>query len=311
MKILMAGATGLIGSALAPFLKERGWSIARLVRSHDVLADDTAFWDPQGDFVDIPKVDWIGGDEGFAAVVNLAGEDISKQRWTPEFKAVIRDSRVRTTSLLSRTLGQLKRKPSLLVNASAVGIYGSRGGVLLDEASAPGEGFLADVAKAWEAVTRAASDAGIRVVNTRFGMVLSAKGGAFKKMISLAKIGGAAPFGEGDQYMSWITIDDVVAALAFILSNDSLKGPVNVTSTNPMKNIEFSRVMQYYFKAPIAMHVPAFVLSIALGEIAQEVLLASQRAVPAKLIQAGFSFRHTTLEPAIRYLTSERVEGEV
>ena len=312
MKILLAGSSGFIGSALTPFLTQQGYQVVRLVRSQDQLTDQTAFWDPQGDDIDLQKLDRIGGDEGIKAVINLAGEDMSKKRWTPEVKEVIRESRIRSTKLLSETLAKLRLKPGLLVNASAVGIYGNRAAEVLDEDSRPGEGFLADLAKDWEAATYPAADAGIRVVRSRFGIVFSAKGGALKKLIGMAKIGGAAPWGEGAQYMSWIVIDDLLRAFKHVISTESLSGPVNFVSTNPMKNVEFSHSMQYYFKAPLTLHIPAFILRMVIGEIADEVLLTSQRVLPTKLTRTGFKFRYTQLEPALRYLTSEKLQpGEV
>jgi len=309
MKILIAGASGMIGSALGETLKSEGFTVAMMVRDRDLLTDETAFWDPFDDTIDIPKLDWIGGTEGFRAVVNVAGESMANGKWTEEYKQRIRDSRVKPTALLANALTELKVKPGVLVNASAIGIYGDRGEALLDESSPPGnDGFLVAVCKLWEAATKPASDAGIRVVNTRFGLVLSTKGGALKRMITMAKIGGAAPLGEGNQWWSWVTIDDAVRAIIHVIQTESISGPVNVTNTNPLRNVDFSHSMQYYFKAPIHMHIPPFVLRMMVGEMADEVLLASQKALPVKLRQTGFKFRHENLEPALRYLTSERVE---
>ncbi len=308
MKILISGSSGLIGSALMESWEKQGHKVARLVRSHDRLTDDTAIWEPEGNLIDIPKLDWIAGDDGFRAVVNLAGKNIFEGRWNPERKAEIKNSRVMGTKHLSGALGKLKIKPEVLVSASSIGFYGDRGSEILNEESESGRGFLAEVAREWEAATAAASDSGIRVVNSRFGIVLSKEGGTLRRMIRLAKIGGAAPLGEGDQYMSWISIDDTVNAVNHILVKDSLRGPVNVVSTSPIQNVDFSRTLQYYFKAPVYMHVPALLLNIIMGEVAEEVSLASQRVMPVRLRQSGFKFRHTTLEAALRYLTSEKVD---
>ena len=309
MKILIGGASGLIGTALTEKFKSDGLEVVKMVRDHDLLTDRTAYWDPMRDVSDTPKLEWISGGEGFRAVINLAGENLAKGKWTDEYKQRIRDSRLNSTTLMANALTQLSTKPRVYINASAIGYYGNRGEEHLDETSAPGtDGFLTALTKKWEAATIPASDAGIRTVMARFGIVLSAKGGALQKMISMAKVGGAAPVGEGTQWWSWITIDDAVEALVHIIKNEKLSGPVNIVNSNPMRNEDFSRSRQFYFKAPITMHGPKFMLNLTLGEMAEETLLASQKVMPVKLRGAGFKFKHTSLEPALRHLTSVRIK---
>lgn len=308
MKVLISGASGLIGTAFAEEIEANGVTPVKLVRDRSKLTDTNALWEPEHGVIDIPKLDWIAGTEGFRAVVNLAGENIAMGKWTDEYKIRIRDSRIKSTTLLAESLSKFKVKPPVLVNASAIGYYGNRGDELLDEHSSPGtNGFLTALAKDWEDATKPASEAGIRTILARFGIVLSAKGGALKKMISMAKIGGAAPVGEGNQWWSWITIDDAVRAIVHCIRTESISGPVNIVNTNPMKNLDFSQSMQVYFKAPVHMHVPAFMLKMTMGEMAEEMLLASQMVSPLKLRQTGFKFRHTHLEAALRHLTSTRV----
>jgi len=311
MKILIAGASGLIGSALTEMFESSGATVVKMVRDRERLTDENVLWEPDREAIDIPKLDWIGGTDGFRAVINLAGENIGKGRWSDEYKIRMRDSRVKSTALLSRALTELEVKPGVLVNASAIGIYGDRGETHIDEDTPVGtSGFLVELSKKWEDATKPASEAGIRVVLTRFGLVLSTKGGALKKMIAFAKVGGAAPIGEGNQWWSWITIDDAVRAIEHVIKTESISGPVNVVNTNPLRNIDFSRSMMFYFKAPVHMHVPAFLLKGLLGEMASETLLASQKVLPIKLRQTGFKFQHTKLEAALRHLTSTRIEGD-
>ncbi len=307
MKVLITGSSGFIGSALVESFEQQGHQVAKLVRDHDLLNDNSAFWDPSTDTIDIPKLDWIAKDEGFRAVIHLAGKNIMSVRWSPETKPELKESRVKSTKLLAGALTRLKVRPSVFISASGVGYYGDRGNEILNEDHGPGTNFIAEMAVEWEAATSTASEAGIRTVNSRFGSVLSTKGGALKKMIPLFKIGAGAPLGEGNQYMSWITIEDTVRAINHIIMTETLEGPVNITATTPVTNIDFSRILGYYFKAPIVMHVPAFMLHLMFGDVANDVMLASARVMPVKLIQSGFKFRHTKLEPALKDLVAKNI----
>jgi len=302
MKILLTGSSGLIGTALIRSWEKQGHKVASLVRSHDLLGDDTAFWEPYGDTVDIPKLNWIAGDEGFGAVVHLAGENVGNSRWTPERMEEIKGSRVKGTRLLSESVGKLDKLPRVLVSASATGFYGNRGSEFLNEDSVVGTGFLAEMTQAWEAATSPAREAGIRIVTPRIGVVLSNRGGLLKKVLPLFKIGAGAPLGEGEQYMSWIAINDLVRAFNHVIANDKLVGPVNFTSPTAVTNQDFTRSLGYHFKAPVFLHAPEFLLKALFGDMAEEMLLVSTRVIPVKLMQSGFKFRHTTLEDALNHV---------
>jgi uncharacterized protein (TIGR01777 family) len=296
MKILVTGSTGLIGSALIPFLTTGGHSVVRLVRSPPAPGGEEVHWDPDANAIDAV------GLEGADAVVHLAGENVFG-RWTDEKKARIRDSRVGGTTLLSETLARLTRPPSVFVCASAIGYYGDRGDEILTEESAPGSGFLAGVCRAWETATGPAAAAGIRVVNTRFGIVLSPGGGALATMLTPFKMGAGGKVGSGDQYVSWISIDDAIGAILHALQVDSLRGPVNVVAPNPVTNARLAETLGGVLSRPAAFTVPAFAVRLALGaELADETVFASQRVEPSRLLSSGYTFRHTQLEGALRHL---------
>ena len=234
--------------------------------------------------------------------MHLAGETIATGRWTAARKARIRDSRVRGTGLLTRALVKLDRKPRVFVSASAVGIYGTRGDEVVDERSAPGQGFLAEVCSQWEAATRPATDAGIRVVNVRVGVVLSGTGGALAKMLPPFRLGLGGVMGSGRQYMSWIAIDDVVGAIEHLLLADTVVGPVNLVAPDPVSNREFTKTLGRVLRRPTILRLPAFAIRLGLGEVADELLLASTRAQPARLTASGYQFGYPTLEGALRHL---------
>ena len=294
MKILVTGASGLIGSALVPFLTTGGHDVVRLSRGR--TGGGTVSWNPDAGTID------RAGLEGLDAVVHLAGENISTGRWTAEKKARIRDSRVAGTRLLSETLASLSRPPKVMVAASAIGFYGHRGRDVVDEDSAPGAGFLADVCKEWEAATAPAAAAGIRVVTMRFGVILSGSGGALASMLTPFKLGAGGPIGGGEQYMSWIAIDDAADAVLFALTTPSLSGPVNAVAPNPVPNAEFARTLGAVLSRPAILPMPAFAVRLLFGEMGDELLLSSTRVEPHRLQTAGFSFRFPQLEPALRYL---------
>jgi uncharacterized protein (TIGR01777 family) len=294
MKILVSGASGLIGGTLVPFLSSGGHEVIRLGRGRKRAG--TATWDPDKGTIDREAL------EGLDAVVHLAGENISTGRWTAQKKARIHDSRVHGTRLLCEALAGLQRPPSVLVAASAIGFYGNRGRDIVDEDSAPGGGFLADVCKEWEAATAPAVARGIRVVNMRFGVVLSGNGGALASMLTPFKIGAGGPIGGGEQYVSWIAIDDAADAILFALTTPSLSGPVNAVAPTPVTNAELTRTLGAILSRPAVLPMPAFAVRLLFGEMGDELLLSSTRVEPHRLRTAGFTFRFPVLEPALRHL---------
>ncbi len=281
MRVLISGSTGLIGSALARSLEADGHAVIRLAR--------TGRGANLFDATDPPACD---------AVVHLAGEPVAG-RWTAARKAAIRDSRVGGTRSLCGVLLRSDLRPHVLASASAVGFYGDRGDAILTEASPAGHGFLAEVAGEWEAAVRPAVEAGIRAVQLRFGVVLSKAGGALAAMLTPFRMGMGGRVGSGRQYVSWISLDDAVRAVRFVLDTGSLSGPVNVTAPNPVTNADFARALARRLGRPSVVPVPAFAVRALLGEAADELLLASARVMPARLLEAGFSFRHATLETAL------------
>lgn len=302
MKILISGSTGLIGSALVPALQGAGHEVTRLARPtpgadprQPESGGATIEWRPERGLLDHARI------EGFDAAIHLAGENIAG-RWTPEKKEAIRESRVQGTRLLAETLGRLERPPHTLLCASASGIYGSRGDEPLSEESAHGKGFLADVCRQWEAATDPAASRGIRVVNLRFSMVLAAHGGALAAMLTPFRLGLGGPLGDGRQFMSWVTLGDVVRAALHLLATESLKGPVNIASPHPLRNRDFASMLGHALHRPAIVTVPAFALRLFFGGLADEVLLSSQRLVPEHLQNSGFQFEWPDLRGALRHL---------
>lgn len=296
VNLLLSGSSGLIGTAAVSRLRAEGFSLGRLVRSRHFSPEPEILWNPIARILDSK------GLEGFDAVIHLAGDPIAAGRWTPEKKASIRDSRVKGTRFLCESLARIDHPPRTFVCASAVGIYGNRGGVILTEESPPGTGFLAEVGQEWERACEPALLKGIRVVNLRFGIVLSPKGGALKMMLPPFRLGLGGRLGSGKQWMSWVTLDDVVQAVHHALNTESLRGPVNVVSPNPVTNEEFTRALGLVLRRPTALSVPAFAARIAFGELADEALLASTRVEPKRLKLSGFRFQDPELEPALRKL---------
>ncbi len=294
MNVLITGSTGLIGSALVSSLSSQGHRVTPLVRRPPQSQEIP--WDPEKRILVPNRI------EGFDAVIHLAGDPIAKGRWTPQKKEKIRRSRVEGTQFLAETLRGLKNPPRIFVCASAIGIYGHRGNEPLREESPPGTGFLAEVGQAWEKATTPAVQRGIRTVSTRFGIVLSPKGGALQMMLPIFKIGLGGILGNGQPYMSWVSIEDVVGALQHILLTDSLRGPVNVVSPHPVTNREFTKTLGKVLRRPTIFPVPAFVVRLAFGELADEALLASTRVEPARLLQTGYRFHHPDLEGALQAL---------
>jgi len=296
MKVLVTGSSGLIGSAIVSALEDRGHQIVRLVRFEKQKAENTLLWDPEHHELNLADF------EGFDVVINLAGENVGNGRWTEAKKKKIRDSRVLTTHMLSELLVRLETPPRLLINASATGYYGDRGEHELDESSPPGEGFLAEVSQQWEDATQPASEKGIRVVLLRFGVVLSRKGGALAKILFPFRLGLGGVIGSGKQYFSWIAIDDVIGVILHVISHDSIVGPVNVTAPNPVTNQAFTKTLGKVLNRPTIFPLPAAIARIVMGEMADETVLNSIRAVPKKLESTGYTFLYPELESGLKHV---------
>jgi uncharacterized protein len=286
----------LIGSALVPFLRAEGHSVVRLVRGRARVNEECVLWNPETALLEASQLD------GFDAVIHLAGENVGTVRWSHEKKSRILQSRVNSTRLLSETLAALKLKPRVLVSASAIGFYGSRGDELLAEDSTGGIDFFSEVCSQWEAATRSASEAGIRVVNPRFGLVLAANSGALAKMLPSFRWGMGAILGDGNQVMSWIMLEDVLGFFRLALTNGSLSGPANVVAPAPVTQREFARTLGQVLGRPVLLRIPRSILRVVFGTDLAEVLLSSQRVSCARLESFGFEFRYPELHGALRHL---------
>jgi len=295
VRILVTGASGLIGSALVSYLTAGGHAVTRLIRAQPRPGQGEVHWDPEAGKLD-PMVL-----QGVDAAVHLAGESIA-QRWTPERKAKILKSRARGTRLLSESFARLTQPPCVFLCASAIGYYGDRGEEVLTEDSPSGVGFLAEVCRGWEAACAAAVQKGIRVVNLRMGIVLSAAGGVLPRMLLPFRMGLGGRIGSGRQYMSWIALDELVGVIIHALTCDILAGPVNAVAPHPVTNLEFTRTLGRVLRRPTVLPVPAFAARLALGEMADSLLLASARVEPARLAASGYAFRYPELEGALRHL---------
>ncbi len=294
MRILVGGASGLIGSALVPLLASQGHRSIRLVRGRSARGEDAVAWDPDAGSIDSARL------AGIDAVVNLAGATIARWPWTAAHKRRVLESRVRSTALLARTIAGLRPRPRVFVAPSAVGFYGDRGDEILRETSTSGTGFLADVCVAWEAAAAPARDAGIRVVTPRIGMVLSSAGGALGALLIPFRLGLGGVIGSGRQFMSWIALEDLTSVIAEAIARDDWSGPWNAVSPEPSTNAEFTRTLGRILKRPTLLPLPAFAARLVLGEMADALLLSSARVEPARLLASGFEFRFPTLEAALR-----------
>lgn len=293
MDVVVSGASGLIGTALANSLLSDGHRVRRL-RRDGVTDGDDIVWDPEAGRIDAPAL------EGVDAVVHLAGEGIGEKRWTAEQKQRIRDSRVRGTAVIAAAVASRERKPRVFVSASAIGYYGNRGDEVLTETSGPGDDYLADVCKAWEAETKPAIDAGVRTVHLRTGIVLAKHGGVLQRMLVPFKLGLGGKQGSGSQWMSWIALDDAIGAIRTIIDAPDISGPVNLTAPNPVSNADFAETLGRVLHRPTVLPTPMFGLKLRYGaELVETLLLVSQRVRPARLEAADFPFEYPVLEPAL------------
>lgn len=296
MKALITGASGLIGTELAGSLREKGYELLLASRSEPKNSEQIK-WTVEEGFSD----DDLQRLEGLDAVIHLAGENIAGLRWTEEKKNAIRDSRVLGTRSVVEALAKLDRKPKVFIAGSAIGFYGSRGDEEMTESASPGNTFLSSVSKEWESESRRAEDLGIRTVLLRTGIVLSKNGGALATMLTPFKLGVGGVIGSGKQWMSWISLDDVISIINFAIENESLRGAVNVTAPNPVTNEEFTKVMGDVLYRPTFLPLPEFAVNMIFGEMGDALLLDSTRVIPKRLLDSGYEFKFTDLKPALEH----------
>lgn len=299
MRVLITGGKGFLGSRLAALLTKNGHQINFLTRRPNPGSAQDIYWNPEENQLD-PKLI-----EGFEAVIHLAGDSIAAGRWTSAKKDRIRNSRVHGTRILSQALAKQFHPPKTFITASAIGFYGHRGDEPLSEASLKGTGFLSDVCFEWEAAADTAKDKGIRVAHARIGIVLGPGGGALAKMLLPFKMGMGGKLGSGEQFMSWVSVDDVIRALDFSLTHQNIRGPFNVTAPTPVTNEEFTKTLGKVLHRPTILPAPGFGLRLLLGEMADALLLSSTRVYPSKLEDAGFKFTYSNLETALQSILSE------
>jgi uncharacterized protein len=299
MKILVTGSTGLVGNALVGDLRSAGHLVCRLLRPGSKVEPHSPSegFDVQWN----PATGELGGAAvGADAVVNLGGASIAGGRWTAERKKQLRTSRVDSTAMLVKALAKMAARPRVLVSASAIGYYGNRGDEILTEESQPGGDFLAETANEWEAEARKAEVLGIRVVSARFGIILARAGGALAPLARPFRFGVGGRIGSGEQWMSWVTLDEVIRVLRFALEHGTVRGPVNVVSPQPVRNLEFTKALAKALHRPALFPAPAFALRLALGEMADALLLSSQRVLPEQLRRLDYSFVHSNLAAALK-----------
>lgn len=302
MKIIISGASGLVGTALTKTFRADGNTVVHMVRSDGPCSPGDIRWDPPSAQVDVPAL------EGADVVVHLSGASISDGRWTPARRALLRSSRIDSSRVLVDSLARLQRKPAVFLSASAVGYYGNRGDEALTEASEPGGDFLSLLARDWEAEVSRATAANIRTVMLRFGVILDAHAGALPQMVRPFRFGVGGRIGTGRQWMSWIALEDVIAIIRFSIANAQMNGPVNVVAPKPVQNAEFARTVGHVLHRPAIVPAPAFALRLAFGEMADVLLLGSQRVHPEKILAAGYSFHFEDLESALRAILLNKMK---
>ena len=297
MKIIVSGASGLIGKPLVVSLRKQGHEVTQLVRRS--AKQNESQWNPATGVIDTAIID------GADAVIHLSGAGIGDRRWTTKYKQELLDSRTKSTALLATTIAKTNKKPSVFLSGSAIGIYGARGDELLTEQSSHGMSFLADICKQWEAAAKPAVDAGVRTVYLRTGIVLTPLGGALKKQLPLFKLGLGGKFGNGKQWQSWISLDDEISAIEHLLTAN-ISGAVNLTAPNPVTNAEFTNSMARALKRLAILPIPKFGPSLLLGgELADALLFSGQRVMPTELQKSGFAFQHSTIDVALRALLNK------
>ncbi|MBT8147915.1 MAG: TIGR01777 family oxidoreductase [Gammaproteobacteria bacterium] len=297
MNILISGASGLIGTALTDHLRKAGHHVIPLARN----ASAEAFtWQPANDLIKLDETTKLD------VVINLAGPGVADKRWSSSRKSELLNARVNGTRLLSEALAQRAQKPKLFISASAIGFYGPRDDQAVDESNESGSGFLAEISRQWEAATSAAQAAGIRTVHARFGIVLSGKGGALKRMLLPFKLGLGGVIGSGKQGMSWISMHDLVSIIVFLIGREDLSGAFNLVAPNPVSNREFTRALGRVLGRPTLVPMPAFQARLLFGEMAEEILLTGARVLPTRLLDAGFEFSESDLEQALRAVLNKQ-----
>ncbi|MCH7818173.1 MAG: TIGR01777 family protein [Candidatus Marinimicrobia bacterium] len=292
-KVLISGASGLLGSACSEYFSNKGHAVFKLVR-REPNSDNEIFWNPMKGELDLMKI------EGFGSIINFSGKNIGLGRWTEKSKKVIYDSRIQSTTLLSESISKLNNPPESFMSSSAVGYYGETGRALVNEGVEPGKGFLSDLCVKWEKATMPAVKAGVKVIQLRSGVVFSAKGGALAKMLTPFRIGIGGRLGDGSQYLSWIMIEDYVRAVYHLMTFENIQSPVNIVSPEPVTNREFTKILAKVLNRPAIIPIPAFVLKTLLGQVAEEILLSSTRAIPQLLMGSGFEFKYPELEDALK-----------
>jgi uncharacterized protein len=303
LKVLIAGSHGMIGSALTERLETLGHSVTRLVRGKAGEGDVSWYPSPTNSSINLE------GLEGFDAVVHVGGLSIAERRWTEGTKEKLWNSRIVSSEILTRSLLEITGRPKVFVCASAIGYYGDRGDDWLDETSDAGTGFLAELCQRWEEVTKPAAESGIRTVNLRSGIVLSPDGGTLKLQIPLFKLCMGGRLGDGQQFTSWISLDDEVGAIIHAIETDSLSGPVNLVAPNPVRNIDYTQILGEVLNRPTKIPAPRWMIATGLGtQLTDEVLLASQRVEPKKLRATGFRFRDMHLRPALTRMFAEQAK---
>lgn len=304
LRILISGASGLIGSSLSPYLTTGGHRVLRLVRKKALKGPDELFWDPETGLTDFKNLEPVD------VVIHLAGENIGQRRWNPSRKRLLIESRRKSTALLAETVSRLDPRPRVFISASAIGYYGERGENILTEEAPPGDLFISEICKVWEETVRSTVDPRIRSLSMRIGVGLSPKGGALGELLTPFKLGLGARIGTGFQYMSWIAIDDILDAFLHGIANETLSGPVNVVSPEPVTNREFTRTLARVLNRPALFTIPEKAIDLIFGEMGREILLSSARVAPEKLVRSGFTFRSPTLEETLRRILGKNTRRQ-